>query len=67
MPTPVRPGREPQGRVVPDTDEQRQERPSLVPDDNGETWDVFCSHANEEKEAIAEPLAEELRTCDLTV
>lgn len=34
----------------------RHERPPVVPDDNGETWDVFISHASEDKEAIAEPL-----------
>lgn len=34
----------------------RHERPSIVPDGNGETWDVFISHASEGKEAAAEPL-----------
>ncbi|MDN5795865.1 MAG: DUF1883 domain-containing protein [Intrasporangium sp.] len=45
----------------------RHERPPVVPDDNGETWDVFISHASEDKEAIAQPLAEELRTRGLKV
>ncbi|MDE3721372.1 DUF1883 domain-containing protein [Nocardiopsis sp. N85] len=45
----------------------RHERPSIVPDGNGETWDVFISHASEDKEAVAEPLAEELRTRGLKV
>lgn len=45
----------------------RHERPPIVPDDRGETWDVFISHASEDKEAIAEPLAVELRTRGLKV
>jgi len=45
----------------------RHERPPVVPDDNGETWDVFVSHASEDKEAVAEPLAEELRNRGLKV
>lgn len=45
----------------------RHDRPPIVPDDNGETWDVFISHASEDKEAIAEPLAEELRARGLRV
>lgn len=45
----------------------RHERPPIVPDDNGETWDVFISHASEDKEAIAEPLAVELRARGLKV
>jgi hypothetical protein len=45
----------------------RHERPPVVPDDNGETWDVFISHASEDKGAIAEPLAEELRARGLKV
>jgi hypothetical protein len=45
----------------------RHERPPVVPDDNGETWDVFISHASEDKEAVAEPLAEELRARGLKV
>jgi hypothetical protein len=32
-----------------------------------ETWDVFVSHASEDKEAIAEPLAAELRARGLKV
>lgn len=45
----------------------QHERPPIVPDDNGETWDVFISHASEDKAAIAEPLAEELRARGLRV
>ena len=45
----------------------RHDRPPIIPDDNGETWDVFISHASEDKEAIAEPLAEELRARGLRV
>ena len=45
----------------------RHERPPVVPDDSGETWDVFISHASEDKEAIAEPLATELRARGLKV
>lgn len=45
----------------------RHERPPLVPDDNGETWDVFISHASEDKEAVAEPLAAELRARGMKV
>lgn len=45
----------------------QHERPPIVPDDDGETWDVFISHANEDKEAIAEPLAVELRARGLKV
>ncbi len=44
-----------------------QERPPIVPDDNGETWDVFISHASEDKGAVAEPLAAELRARGLKV
>lgn len=45
----------------------RHERPQVVLDDNGETWDVFISHASEDKEAVAEPLALELRKLGLKV
>lgn len=45
----------------------RHERPPIVPDNNGETWDVFISHASEDKEAIAEPLAKEPRPRGLKV
>ncbi|WP_277516528.1 DUF1883 domain-containing protein [Cellulosimicrobium cellulans] len=45
----------------------RHERPPATPDDNGETWDVFISHASEDKEAVAEPLAAELRARGLKV
>lgn len=43
------------------------ERPPVLPDENGETWDVFVSHASEDKEAVAEPLALELRARGLRV
>lgn len=45
----------------------RHERPPVIPDDNGETWDVFISHASEDKEAVADPLAQELRARGLKV
>jgi len=45
----------------------RHVRPPVVPDDSGETWDVFISHASEDKEAVAEPLADELRDRGLKV
>lgn len=45
----------------------QHERPPVIPDDNGETWDVFISHASEDKEAVAEPLADELRARGLKV
>lgn len=45
----------------------RHERPPIVPDDNGETWDVFISHASEDKGAIAQPLAAELRDRGLKI
>lgn len=45
----------------------RHERPPIVRDDNGEVWDVFISHASEDKEDVAEPLAMELRARGLKV
>ena len=30
-------------------------------------WDIFISHANEDKDAVARPLAERLRSLGLTV
>ena len=45
----------------------RHERPPVRPDENGETWDVFISHASEDKEAVAEPLADALRAKGLKV
>ncbi|SOC51093.1 DUF1883 domain-containing protein [Ornithinimicrobium cerasi] len=45
----------------------QHERPPLLPDDDGETWDVFVSHASEDKQAVAEPLAQELRARGLKV
>lgn len=39
----------------------QHERPPVMPDDDGQTWDVFVSHASEDKAAVAEPLADELR------
>ncbi len=45
----------------------QHERPSIIPDDDGETWDVFISHASEDKQAVAEPLAFELRNRGLKV
>lgn len=34
--------------------------PNLIPDEHGEIWDVFISHASEDKESVASPLAEAL-------
>lgn len=45
----------------------RHERPPIVRDENGEVWDVFISHASEDKEDVAEPLAMELRARGLKV
>lgn len=45
----------------------RHERPPLMPDDQGETWDVFISHASEDKGAVAEPRAAGLRARELKV
>lgn len=41
--------------------------PSLTPDEDGQTWDVFISHAGEDKEAVALPLADALRAYGLKV
>ncbi|NUJ88833.1 DUF1883 domain-containing protein [Plantibacter sp. MCCC 1A11337] len=45
----------------------RHERPPVVPDEQGETWDVFISHASEDKVSVAEPLAIALRERGLKV
>lgn len=45
----------------------RHEQPQPTPDDTGEVWDVFISHASEDKVAVAEPLADELRALGLKV
>jgi len=41
--------------------------PALTPDDDGRTWDVFISHAGEDKAAVALPLADALRERGLEV
>lgn len=41
--------------------------PQLEPDEQGRTWDVFISHAGEDKAAVAVPLAEALRELGLDV
>lgn len=41
--------------------------PNLTPDDDGQTWDVFISHASEDKAAVALPLAKALRSHGLSV
>ncbi len=41
--------------------------PELTPDEQGHTWDVFISHASEDKAAVAAPLAEALRSRGLEV
>jgi len=38
----------------------RAERAPLLPDDTGETWDVFISHAWEDKADVARPLRDAL-------
>ncbi len=45
----------------------RHERPPVLPDEDGETWDVFISHASEDKAVVAEPLAAALRAKGLKV
>lgn len=45
----------------------RHERPPGLPDEDGQTWDVFISLASEDKEAVAEPLANALRAKGLRV
>lgn len=45
----------------------RHERPAESTRESVQTWDVFVSHAHEDKEAIAEPLAEALRARGLEV
>ncbi len=41
--------------------------PTLTPDEDGRTWDVFISHAGEDKVAVALPLADALREHGLDV
>lgn len=43
------------------------EPPSVSPGSSAGTWDVFVSHASEDKESVAEPLASELRKRGLRV
>lgn len=46
----------------------RHESPAnLVPDEQGRTWDVFISHASEDKSDVAIPLMQALETLGLTV
>jgi len=45
----------------------RHERSPVVPDENGQTWDVFISHASEDKTAVAEPLCQALQERGLRV
>lgn len=46
----------------------RSEAPvRLTPDESGQTWDVFISHAGEDKEAVASPLAAALEERGLRV
>lgn len=42
-------------------DQIRHELPPEIAIDASQIWDVFISHASEDKEAVARPLAEELR------
>jgi hypothetical protein len=43
-------------------DQIRHELPLEVPVDASQVWDVFISHASEDKDAVTRPLAEELRS-----
>ncbi len=52
---------------APLTDVRTEAPESLTPDATGRTWDVFVSHAHEDKEAVAEPLAAALKSHGLTV
>lgn len=45
----------------------RHERPPVVPNEDGETWDIFISHASEDKSSVAEPLAIALQERGLKV
>ena len=46
----------------------RHEAPAhLVPDEDGRTWDVFISHASEDKSEVAIPLKLALESLGLTV
>jgi hypothetical protein len=45
----------------------RHDAPPVVPDEQGETWDVFISHASEDKASVAEPLAAALKSYGLKV
>jgi len=45
----------------------KHERPPVLPDQDGVTWDVFISHASEDKASVAEPLAIALRERGLKV
>ncbi|MBQ3301775.1 MAG: DUF1883 domain-containing protein [Eggerthellaceae bacterium] len=40
---------------------------SIVPDESGKTYDVFISHASEDKDVVARPLANALSDAGLTV
>lgn len=40
---------------------------SITPDESGKTYDVFISHASEDKEAVARPLANALTNAGLNV
>jgi hypothetical protein len=45
----------------------RHEVPPGMVDEPDEAWDVFISHASEDKDAVARPLAEALRALDVSV
>lgn len=46
----------------------RRPEPPQSPDDlNGQTWDVFLSHASEDKASVAVPLAQQLQERGVTV
>ncbi len=48
-------------------DQIRHELPPEIAIDASQVWDVFISHASEDKDAVARPLAEELRGWGVTV
>jgi hypothetical protein len=45
----------------------RHEVPPIVDDSDGRVWDVFISHASEDKAAVVRPLAEALRKREIEV
>lgn len=54
-------------RLAPLSGIRHEAPPQLEPDEQGRTWDVFISHAGEDKAAVAVPLADALRELGLEV